>query len=430
MPVTFNVVDHPANVWKSPRVDTPENLLQETSARDFQHCQRIIQTSLNSRVLKEQHVSPSENGFVWSAYHAYSQHHHLTIRPEDVWFAILTQLSFFINANAEDLRAFFVDHQGQKELEVIQAGTVNTVNFGALAERMAGLVSKNVKDPELGAWVMPNFSTTTDTDRVVASVLFMGAMQKYFSYTMSLTCGIPSVTLLGDVLDWQDIRGRLDRLEQLGDEPKQFAEMLRPILKHMILSFEQPNDPKVIRFWNTIATLNPMDSGSDYITGWITAFCFWNDKGKAKKRHVAKVLDRISYPSVDVDQVPVGFASVPVTVNDNGNSFKSIMLAGSFGIQGLPFDHNWSHGQDLARSEFSHETPTPELVRIQPLSGWLMYEDEAGEEAKARDAKKSALQDELKEIERMIESGDDKVWSEKMNRMFQLERQIQELEAY
>ncbi|KAF4960900.1 hypothetical protein FSARC_10331 [Fusarium sarcochroum] len=419
MPVTFNVVDHPANAWKSPRVESPEKLLKETSPRDFRHCQKIIQTSFTSRLLQEQHVSPSENGFVWSAYHAYSQHHHLTIRPEDVWFAILTQLSFFINANAEDLRAFFVDHEGQKELEVIEGGTVHTVNFGALAERMAGLVSKNVKDPELGSWVMPNFSTTTDTDRVVASVLFMGAMQKYFSYSMSLTCGIPSVTLLGDISDWQEILSRLDRLEQLGDEPTQFAEMLRPILNHMIRSFEQPNDPKVVRFWNTIATRNPVGSGTDYISGWITAFCFWNDKGEVKRRRIPNVLGKISYPSVDIDSVPVGFASVPVTVNDNGNKIKSVMLAGSFGIQGLPF--NQSQGA---------ETPTPELVRIQPLSGWLMYEDEAGEEAEARDTKKMALKDELKEIEKLMESGGENVWSENMGRMFQLERQIQELEAY
>ncbi|KAF4975028.1 hypothetical protein FZEAL_8135 [Fusarium zealandicum] len=431
MPVTFNVVNHPATAWISPRVKTPQDLLKQTSPRDFRHCQRIIQTSFTSNTLQEQHISPSENGFVWSAYHAYSQHHHLTIRPEDVWFAILTQLSFFINANAEDLRAFFVSHEGQKELEVIKAGDLESTNFGSLAQHMASLISKNVKDPELGTWVMPNFSTTSDTDRVVASVLFMGAMQKYFSYTIGLTCGIPSVTLLGDISDWRDILGRLDRLEQLGDEPTQFSEMLRPILNQMIRSFEQPDDPKVIRFWNTIATRNPVDSGTDYITGWITAFCFWDDKGVAKRRLKTHVIGDVSYPRVKIDSVPVGFASVPVTVNDNGNELKSIMVAGSFGIQGLKLGQGGLHEQAPSQNESlaeSHrdETLVPDLVRIQPVSGWLMYEDEAEQEAKSREEKRMALKEELERIQNMPGSGD----MTRILREASLDEQIRELEAF
>ncbi|EWY92131.1 hypothetical protein FOYG_09027 [Fusarium oxysporum NRRL 32931] len=59
-----------------------------------------------------------------------------------------------------------------------------------------------------------------------------------------------------------------------------------------------------------------------------------------------------------------------------------------------------------------------------------MYEDEAEEESEMRDKKKLGLQAELKEIVKMMEDEDGKFWSEKMQRMFELEREIQELEAY
>ncbi|KAL6916718.1 hypothetical protein ACHAP8_009651 [Fusarium lateritium] len=432
MAITFNVVDHPATAWTTPSVKSPEDLLKQTSPRDFRHCQRIIQTSFDSNTLQDQHISPSENGFVWSAYHAYSQHHHLTIRPEDVWFAILTQISFYINAHAEDLRAFFVDHEGQKELEVVGLGTLESANFGALAKQMANLVSKNVKDPELGSWVMPSFSTTSDTDQVVASVLFMGAMQKYFSYGFTLTCGIPSVTLLGDISDWRDILGRIDKLEQLGDEPTQFSNMLRPILKNMVLSFEQPDHPDVIRFWNTIATRNPVGSGTDYITGWITAFCFWDDKGKPKNCRATDVIDGVSYPRVDIDSVPVGFASVPVKVDDNGKKFSCIMIAGSFGIKGQRLGEHeqvqtWNDGSATSQSV---ETLESGLLGIQPVSGWLMYENEAEKETKAREEKKMALENELDQINKLPDSDDWEVTRERLYKMMTLEGQIQELEAY
>ncbi|KAF5684391.1 DUF4419 domain-containing protein [Fusarium denticulatum] len=389
MPVTFSVVNHPATTWKTSKVETTESLLEETSPQDYRRCQSIIRTSFTPSLLQENYISPSMNGF----------------------------LSFFINANAEELRSFFVAHEGKKELTVFEVGTLESANIGAMAQQLAGLVSKNVKDPELGDWVMPSFSTTTDTDRVVASVLFMGAMQKYFSYEMCLTCGIPSVTLLGEISDWEAILTRLDRLDQLGKEPTEFAEMLRPILEHMIMSFKKPEDAKVTRFWSTIATRNPVGSGTDYITGWITAFCFWDEQGKPKHRYDTDVLAGVAYPSVDIDDVPVGVASVPVKINDNGKIISSKMVAGSFGIQVTTKTQEDSTEETSSTSGGLRTRPRSlvgsqqesteatgsgsELNAIQPISGWLMYEDEAKEAIEEREEKKKALRDELAELEKL-----------------------------
>ena len=183
-----------------------------------------------------------DNGFVRACFHAYSNHHHLTLRPEDIWFAILTQLSFHINAHAEDLRSFFVTHEGREELEVFGAGTIKTADFGPLAVKMTKEMDKFLVDPDLRQWVMLDFTTTTDTDTVTAAVLMMGAMQEYFSYKMTLCCGIPSITLLGERDDWVKIQRRLDKLPQLGPEPEIFARLLRPVLEYFVRSFDSPND--------------------------------------------------------------------------------------------------------------------------------------------------------------------------------------------
>lgn len=399
MPVTLSIVNHAATPWNGSRVEKPDDFLKQSSPKDYRCCKRIIQTSLNTNLLQENHITPSENGFVWSACHAYNQHHHLTIRPEDVWFAILTQISFFINANAENLRSVFVEHDGQKELEVIKSGFLETVDFGDFAQQMAGLVTKNIKDPTLGDWVMPSFSTTTNTDRVVASVVFMGAMQKYFSYTCGILCGLPSVTLLGDISDWQAILDKLPMLEKPGDEPSEFVEMLRPILNNFIRSFEEPEHEEVVRFWNTIATRNPMSSGTPYYTGWITAFCFWDDKGKAKRRSSENNLGGVIYPTVDVDKVPVGFARVPVKIDNYGTIINSYMVAGSMGIQAMTKDmlsrnvHPTTQTINVVSSE-QRESEVPssdsDLTVIQPLSGWLIYEEEEDEQ-KLKDREQRGL---------------------------------------
>jgi hypothetical protein len=40
----------------------------------------------------------------------------------------------------------------------------------------------------------------------------MSAMQNYFTYKFCFRCGIPEVTLLGSVADWEMLRAKVDRL--------------------------------------------------------------------------------------------------------------------------------------------------------------------------------------------------------------------------
>jgi hypothetical protein len=86
---------------------------------------------------------------------------------------------------------------------------------------------------------MPAFSTTTVADRTMAAVLMMGSLQAYFGYTMTCDCKHPSVTLLSERGDHEDILHRLDKLEKLGPETKDWANLLRPILRRMIASFDE-----------------------------------------------------------------------------------------------------------------------------------------------------------------------------------------------
>ncbi|KAK3618573.1 hypothetical protein LTR56_024565 [Elasticomyces elasticus] len=101
-------------------------------------------------ILRYASFLPTSNGFVNAGITAYSRHHHLVIRPEDIWNAVLTQLSFYINAHAEELRGQFVAHEGKKRLEVkYDSGDRYTVDFADFAEKIGYLIEENVVDPEL-----------------------------------------------------------------------------------------------------------------------------------------------------------------------------------------------------------------------------------------------------------------------------------------
>ena len=366
MPVTIIPATHSARlIGLSQPATNPRDLLNRACPQEGNKCVELLQSSFDSNLKAA--VQPSANGFVHGAIRAYNKHHHLQIRPEDIWFAIISQLSFYINCHAEELRELFVTHQGKKDLKVtFETGTRYTIDFGVFAEEMSRLVEENVVDPKLREWVMPAFTTTTRQDNVIASILLMGVTQKYFNYICQMDCGLPSVTLLGEKTDWELIYHRLDKLETFGVEPSQFCNLLRPVLSRFIKSFDEPASEDTVDFWQRIAHYEWGGSGPAYYSGWITAFCFWDEDGKSLHAIPSFYgetlrLDGVAYHRVDSEEVPPGYSSVPVTVDDNGDVFDAMMVAGSVGINCT------SGGDELADGIVGLDT-------INAETGWWMFE--------------------------------------------------------
>lgn len=87
MPVTIKPAGHGAEKiylgYKLPKDSL--DLLKGSCARESQECTRILQSSFGDKL--QAVIGTSSNGFVHAAIQAYNGHHHLRIRPEDVWFA-------------------------------------------------------------------------------------------------------------------------------------------------------------------------------------------------------------------------------------------------------------------------------------------------------------------------------------------------------
>jgi hypothetical protein len=414
MPVTVHPSPHLSVLpYRTSPTTTADTLLSKSCPSESEKLTRLIRASSHFSVksLNEITIAPSNNGFVRGAFLAYSGHHHLHIRPEDLWFAVLTQLSFYINANAEELRSVFVSHEGSEIVKVDIAEVLNLgeeraeplglldADFGRLAVMMSEAVNGRLNDKSMLEWVMPKFSTTEEEDRIVASVCMMGGLQKYFTYYMFLRCGLPAVTLNGEREDYVDIKKRLERLPGLGAEPTQWKTLLDPVLDGIINTFDNPDHADVKDFWNSIAHQNG-GSGTHYLSGWLTAFCFWDSDGKAMHNNptlpvnrnfdgskAGLELDGVLYHRVPADKIPAGFVSCPVIVNWLGTIFHTRMCAGSVGIQAWDpekaSDGQGSEFVTLPRVDhMSEENP---LCAVRAVSGWWMYEVETPEEKKAGD---------------------------------------------
>jgi hypothetical protein len=170
------------------------------------------------------------------------------------------------------------------------------------------------------------------------------------------------MTLLGEREDWVDIRSRLEKLKTLGAEPEVFGELLKPILRYSIETFDPPDSPGVKDFWSKIAH-QAGGSGPVHLSGWITAFCFWDEEGKSlydgcaappvslkasEGRADGCELDGVFYHRVNTDDIPSGMASVPIKVDDNGAIQYTRMVAGLAGIQATSSLTERQEGENLA----------------------------------------------------------------------------------
>lgn len=315
------------------------------------------------------------NGFVQAVCTAYNEHRHLHITPDDVWIAILVQFAFYTQANAAQLRSKLVsiEEEEKKKLTVISGSTFEGADWTKLSAEMTQKMAAHLKDDSIRDWVCARFSTTTDAHRAVYSFVLMGAMSQYFKYEFVFRCGIPKVTLHGCLQDWENLLPRIDRLAEFdtGDGiMTHWADLLRPVVQKFAQSFmnSKKDTQKIRDFWRHVCDYKPNGSGSDFMSGWITVFCVFDEDGKYRgndteddirerrsKRQKPRPLDEpLCWPVIRVSDIPAGYVKVQAHIVDDfkNREFDVDVVAGHTGIAGAEAGSG----------------------DVQPIAGWAMVE--------------------------------------------------------
>ncbi|WP_310484521.1 DUF4419 domain-containing protein [Chamaesiphon sp. VAR_48_metabat_403] len=198
-----------------------------------------------------------------SVHAAFSEHRSLQLTPDIIWLTIAQGFAQHINNNAEELRASFVSHQGKEKL-VAEIDNLPTLpaHWATVIEQWTLLIRDRV-GADVYQLMECNFSTTTPITRIASHVVMMDAFQQYFDYVMLCGCGIPEITLLGTVADWQNIYDRVASLKQynLG----WWVDRLLPICQEFINTAQGKPDRD---FWQCIYKPQSVYE-VEYMTGWL-----------------------------------------------------------------------------------------------------------------------------------------------------------------
>lgn len=158
-------------------------------------------------------------GFVGALHTAYQNHYPLKLSVSDFIILIGQGLGKHIDQNAEKLRKHFVNHEGKEMIEIRRDDFVmgqqndwSTV-FGEFAEEIKKRVKADVYDV-----VIDDTSVATPTSRIVSEITLMDCMKSYFKFGWSTYCGIPQITLEGNVSDWEKLREKVKKLSEMNTE--------------------------------------------------------------------------------------------------------------------------------------------------------------------------------------------------------------------
>ena len=255
-----------------------------------------------------------------------------------------------------------------------------------MAYQMTYLMQQHVLDESLREWIMPSFTTTTATDSATSAIVMMGTMKEFFSYVFDLRCGIPKVTLEGEKSDWEDILRRLERLKQYGVQTIAWYHLLRPVISRFVSAYDDPTSSKNLDFWNKVTHFSGGGSGPTWLSGWITAFCVFDEQGQwqgnqfngntidaadalhlsarqfasACLRRGSLTLDGFPYPRIDSLKVPCGYIDVDVKLIDtNSEEFDTMFVAGSIGTH-------------ISRAK-TDIVPDGTRDTLQPIPGWWYF---------------------------------------------------------
>ena len=330
MTVTFTVMPG-LDVRSGYYPEHPTDLPHECNHEDHADCPIMLFESVTDDLLDGPHSDGSLNGFVWAAVQAYNEKRTLIIRPDDVWVAILTQLNLHVNSHPEELRGEFVASDGPIELKIVHNGPFGTYDWAKFPKEMVDKFEPFLA-PTTRQWVSPNFSTTKPTDTLVCSVIMMSTLQHHLRAKPSTARGIPAVKVLGTKSDWESILTRIGKLSGFSKETEAWYKLLLPVISRCIEASEYPNSPENKEFWQKVARQPQNMSGIDCLSGWITAFCYWDQWGQklhGRPGYHCVNLDGADFYQVGFNEVPLGAAVVPVKVDDNGDVYGVNMIAGS-----------------------------------------------------------------------------------------------------
>jgi hypothetical protein len=312
-----------------------KNAVENIAGRDVESCSAKLATEL---------FSPGYHPFIAAVEQSFNYHLPLILSPDHLWLLICQGVANHINVNSEALRKHFVPFEGKQEIKVRRDDFVRGAMENPWEEVWPEFISQmgEFTGPTVASMFDPTFSTTGNIEKASCQVVLMDAMQSYFEYTFQTMCGIPSITLEGEVSDWQAMLDRVGQFAQYGLE--KWVAGVKSVLSQFVAA-AQGNDDE--HWWQSFYKLDG-GSGGPFINGHVMKlFPYLMGRKDRRDYDSPKQLllndfdgerdyrsgnEKPNFYYVKNDALPCGLSKAPFVWQYFMESFKYEFLAGFVGV--------------------------------------------------------------------------------------------------
>lgn len=267
---------------------------------------------------------------------AFSEHRPLLLTPDIIWLTLAQGFAQHINNHSEALRSQFVRHQGKQTLAVETSQIPSQLQHWSDTIQQWALHIRDQVGADLYRLLECNFSTTTPITRTASQVVMMDAFQQYFDYVVYCICGIPEITLLGTVADWQSIYDRVKAMAEY--DLTWWTDRVLPICEALIATAQgQPS----LQFWQAIYKPQAV-YGGEVITGWLALLFPYLQHYITHAPTLRNPILEIEPDQLTVDNgispksLPTGLSQAPFTLTAPDGKYALELVAGFIGVQQDP----------------------------------------------------------------------------------------------
>lgn len=165
--------------------------------------QRIV-IKLNEKT-PDYRISNESFGFVRTVAEAYTRNDGITIRPDDIWINILSQLALYVSYNRDSLSKKV---KLPSNVVLDKFPIIKVLDF---VKEYNNIIK--YKNDSLLKWMTIEFSTSQDEDQFIKSVMLSGQLSKYSYYNPNIkSSNLVDIEILGTITDWKKIYENLDKI--------------------------------------------------------------------------------------------------------------------------------------------------------------------------------------------------------------------------
>jgi len=314
----------------------------------FQSIRRAFEEymELNVRIEDISHnnaklVSGSGIGVLDAINFAYIHHYPLKLSVSDFIFMIGQGLSTHISVHSEELREHFVDFQGKEKIVILRPDLIpgekndwSTV-FGEFSEEIRERVKTDFYDV-----LIDDTSVATEISKIVTEITMMETYKHYFDYVVQ-GCGFVKITLVGSDEDWEKLRSKVKKLQELNVDDKLdlnwWLDRLVPLVDRIVTQAISRDIDK--SFWRDMFQSQSREVREEeetdcphittIISGWINVFYPY------LFRKSWEGFEKSTFVERDSETVTSGVAKVPFTWKPFDDDIPMNIFGGCLGGQML-----------------------------------------------------------------------------------------------